>query len=655
MRIVKWIAGLVLFSLCFVFTGEFFQFYLENFTNDYYHAGRVNSDIQPDRYKEIFQICEKNNVGVFFVKYVAVSVDREECYIYATQSAYDELKYSSGITAGTCNSLISGSCVIAFNDALVYAENTDILGNLDFYFTGEEADIRLARKLINENEKTITALERNNSVSSWLYFAVWSMVLAFLLLLTWFAFQFDAKRLFVKISLGASKRNIILSFATMDAAVFIVEFIAAFLVLGRFFYVSYKIGYAAVMFAVFVLFNSLIYLTLYKYSYKEIFSGANLSQRLLSTCYVFKGIVFIITLAMVSLNVSVIAYYSRYLSVYTDIDRLNDSYVLRYELYEMDYEESVARQKYGTGRIFIESYLADNVTLDTMISERVCDDGSGNIQLIMANDNARDLIHSEEILNKIGKKDFYIFYPQGQEIPFSIEEILGYAEQDFAVDLENVSYEECCYSDNIRMAYFDLIEAAYGFEIAEDPVILYCNISPEKLQKISSGIPRVAVETMTVLYKIGTDELDKYREEYGFKSLERVPIVDICHEHRSLFERRILLNCVISGLLILIELSIVMSISRLEYMVNARKLAIKKILGYGMFKKCSAMIVLELITIAIGIVAVIVPAAATSYVEWYIPLVCSLAFVIIEGLLLLVSMSLFERSSEIKILKGGSL
>lgn len=655
MKIIKWMISLILFALCFATGSELFQSHVSHFTGGLLYTYLI--DVTPASYAAVREACDREDTGAFLMKYTADSIDCGECHIYATTKAAEVLCSGMDIRSGTYKSLLSGKCEIIFHDFAELEQSGQITGNRPIYFLGDESSIRATGKEINRDEKIISMLEKDKGGITGVIYAVWGSSMAFLLLLTWICIQFDRKKDFIRISMGQPRLKIMITGMAMDTVAYILAFILPSSVLSRIIYLSYRRGEIMLLFIVFIILNSLLYISIYEFSHKEIIYGANINQRLLSCCYVLKLVMSTAAIAGISLFVMLLAGNGRYLAMYDDINVFRDYYQLTFEL-EGEGSEDLRRLQMETmGRFFMDRYCDNTLALAAALTWT--EDGEGHYQpLLILNRASQPLIHQDSMKDLIKDKDFYLFIPRTEGTLFPDDEIGNFIYYTFGITEDRYSFEKVFYDDPVEILFFDLdnlFYLEYGFEKAVQPTFLYANISGEKLKEIGPPYPPYPIEGMTLMYRISEDDLELYRDTYGFRTLERISVVNTCNKHKALFLRNILLSGTTSGLLLFLSAVIIMVLSRLEYTINARLLSVRKMLGYSVVRKSAAMLLLNMIAIMISVAVNVMISILTGLFRWSLPLICGGVLLAAEFMLMVVVMSWFERKDSIKLLKGGLL
>lgn len=116
MKKVKFIFIFFLILLSFVFSGEFFQNYLNSFTSQFYYID-ISEDrdfTQPEIQAEVSRVSEKYNIDFFTVQRINESSHSCVSTVYCSKKAQDRLKkeYACG------KALSSNQFIIDHNEEL---------------------------------------------------------------------------------------------------------------------------------------------------------------------------------------------------------------------------------------------------------------------------------------------------------------------------------------------------------------------------------------------------------------------------------------------------------------------------------------------------------------------------------------------------------
>lgn len=653
MKKAKWIIGIFVILLCLILGSELYQNYVGMFTNQFFYFDISTSQNRNQVYHILTEAAEKQKIGVFAVEQNTESVYHHTTVIYATKKAKLTLTSNYDISKGTKNSLFSGTTKIIFKDFVNIIDNTNISR---YYFTGTKEQVTKLRDEVYTSFATSYIHKEDMTGSEWLILGVWIIATLFLLLLTWLDIQYQKKENFLLMSLGRSTQSIMSRNMLLDTIVFLGAFFTIYFLLSRYLYISYGFKLILSILFLFIILNDMLYLTLLKYDYKQILYGANMNERTLSNSYVLKAITMIGTIISLSINVSLIVENGRYLSYYESINNYREYGLLNItpELspFDKEYENEFERIKKD---IFLENYKQDKVAFSMSVANEV--DGS---PIIIINDNAKSLISNDKLISNIDDCDYHVFMPEEKVNLDDAQFALYTATMQFGEDIDQVSYEIIGYQSNTDVMYFDFkvsSKLSLGFDKIKNPVFVYCTLSEKQMELDSKKIENFEFgDTFNnFLFKLDKNDRNKIEHMRSVKNISYVNLVDQCNQYKSALLRVVLLNCIISGFLLLLETVIIVTIIKLEYMINAKILSLKKIFGYSIFSKNRMIFLLNLLAASISIITMVIASLMFKITEVPIVLIVGSFLTLIEVILITYNIIRLERTSVPKILKGGSL
>lgn len=655
MKKAKWIISVFIILLCFILGSELFQSYISTFSNRFFYFEVSVVDDRNNLYDLLTEYAEDSGIGVFSVERTTYNARHTEIKMYATNTAKAILENDYCIAAGTKQSLFSGTTDVIIREFSEIIKDSSIVR---YYFTGTKEQVTALRDMVYSTYAT-SYIHRENTVGTeWLIGAIWGVSLLFLLLLTWLDIQFQKKEIFLRLSLGSSAWHIIGKNVLADTVVFAGAFCIAYLVLERFVFLGYGLNLAITAMLVFIAINALLYLTLLKYDYKQILYGANVNRRTLSNSYVLKAITMIVAIASLSVNVALIAENGRYLGYYRDIYQYGD-YGLLYISPAMNVWADDYNNEYDIIKtdVFLNCYKQDKVGFSLS-----CAYDDAGIPIITLTDTVNGFISNRALLSGLGDYDYHVFVPEtnahnydAEDIAFALQSSIGL----FGQELDAACYEVIHY-DHSEVLYFDFLETSklpVGFDKVQNPLFVYCTLSDNQLDTIVQNTTDLMHGSTfnNFLFKLTEEEVTQISEIDGVKAVSYTSLVDQCDQYKSSLLRIVLLNSIISIFLLLLEMVIIVTIIKLEYMVNAKELSIKKILGYSVFSKNQTIFLLNLFGAIISIVTMIIVSLMFGVTKVSIVLLVGATLTAIEAGLIIFNILKLEKTSIPKILKGGSL
>ncbi len=597
----------------------------------------------------------EENAYAFTVSRIITAADNCTCEIFVTEGCKEILKENYGISEGVFESLLSGVTTVKISDLSEWAERSGTIREYPRYFIiGTEEQAKNVDDKLHAEDTVITHIRRDNRANLYIIVAgVWGIAFLFLLLLTWFSIQFDKKKDFLKISLGCSTAQIIIRAIIQDIVAFIVGFAAVYFVISQLAYVGYGITTLAIMFISFLILNSGLHLTLLKNNYKAILYGANLNQSLLVNCYALKTITSLVVIFSLSVIYVFISQNIDYIFLEDKVMSMGSYQFLNFQLSSIESDDDGREHQQNILKALRRDERIKNCSATALRLIEFETENGEEIELLQFNQKCKQFITIsgfEDIING-EDADYYVFVPRNKQSLIDYESLAYdyiYRRNSVADGSFSVSFHD--YGGNEKIFYFEPQEE-YGFNLSENPFIIYCALTDEELQQSGAAIANMERS----IFNISSETMDKLREAYGLDYLTGTSVEQVCERSYHIIKRIILLNCVLSLLLLLLEFFVISVIVRLEYMVNARLLTIQKILGYSLIQKHNMTLILNFVTIIGGIGINVLFSVFHEWFPWWYPLLCGAALLIFEVVLMIAIIQRYERVNAAKILKGGSL
>lgn len=654
MKKVKYILSIFIILICFILGGELFQNYVGSFSNQFYYFDLYNIDNREEVFRLLSEISDENDVGIFTVNNQTIDTLNYKSDIMLAEKASSILKSKYNISPGRYDSFFSGTTDITFSDFSEIINDSSIER---YYFTGSIEQVRNIRNKVYDDFATSYVHKENIVGNEWLINVIWIISCLLLLLLTWLDIQFQKKENFILISLGVSQKRLLLKNIIFDLLSMGIIFLIIYFSLSRFIYVGYGLKYIIIIFGAFLLVNGLLFLNLLGYDYKKVLYGANLNHSTLSNCYVLKAFSMIVATASLAVNISLITENANNLSLYKTIDKFDNYGFLDMQWDSTDIsdkDDAIELHENTQAQFFCDYYKKGKIAL--AVSDF---NDEHNIPYLIVNQNSNHLIE-KRLLDKIeSDKDFYIFVPKNyDDINDASEHALLITLELFGIDSDKVTYETIVYEEDTEMLYFEsnaTPKLVLGFDEIKNPVFTYCNISDKTLEEIVVDQSFQDGVAEDVMFRLDKNDISDITSEYNLKDITYTNVVDRCNQYKGSLMRVVLLNSVISIFMLIIESIIIITIIKMEYMVNAKVLSIKKILGYSIFQKNRLIFMLNIFSALIGICTMIIVSLMYKITKWYEVLFIGIFLIIIECIIIVYNIIKLEKTSITKILKGGSL
>lgn len=660
MKKVKFIVCFFLLLFCIAINGEIYQNYLDTFTLNFnYFDMSLRNSTLADTSEIVKTVAEENEVKVFFMQRNTLSAFTLSLDIFADEDVKEILNEKYEVQHGTYKSIFSGKTEIEFKPVSEAITNDE---EQRFYFIGETENVNKIRKALEKDYFLTLVKKESSTANKWVVTGVWVLFCLIMVLLTRLDIQFQKKENFILISLGRDKRKIIIKNIITDTFVLTGMFLIIKLILSRFSYTGYQADLSGMLFTVAICVNALFYLSMMNFDFKQVLYGANLKSSLLSDCYVIKAISMIITVAVLATNLVLISENLGMVKQYERIDILSEYKFVN--LKAMNY--SLLDDEDGISVLYpdlISCFSERDKIRTAEVSMRFNDT---EVLVKTDKETAPVLADIPEVELKDINSDFVIYIHSDSEekeekLESTIKHTKGMLKDKYK---ESITFKIVEYTNDKEVLYFDVDENSgnrNGFSVGENPVILICNISAEVFD-YESYLTKPIDNTM---FLITEEEIAELESSEAFKALgveiETMGVVERCNEYRANVMRTLLLSSVISVFMLLLELAIITTIIKLEYTINATESAIKKVIGYSVYKRNKTIFLLNLFAALIGVLTVVVAALMASFAklmglsQWYTVVLAGVGLLVLEWPVMLYYINKTEKTSVPKILKGGSL
>ena len=652
MKKLKWCIAIMMISLTFMLGSELYQNYLKTFTNQFYYF-EVNEPEKKEEAVEIVkEISEKRKVGVFAVSIFVDTAFSSEIKVYVTEDAIeilDECYVSEGVK----------ECVLSGKTSVIYEEfsklKDSVAASQKYYFTGTKEDVISIKKEISEqyNVSRFVRIEQADSFD-FLIWAVWGLVFGILLILTVFDIKLKSKEHFIQMSMGVRCKSLVIKNVLLDICAFVSIFGAICFVQSSIFDISYKWLEIIYIFVLFLVLNSSLYLNMFRYEYKQILYGAVINYKTLGNCYILKAISMIIAIITLALSMELVFENVRYLNMYDEIERYNDYYYLSIKAdtsMAKDFIESAQIYSDTKSKIFYDYYMKGKVALDVSI---IVDENDEPI--ISVNKYVKGLpkfIREAVDENYCG---YYIFIPQKKENDSMLaEDVYIRTKLSLTGFKDDTLYKTIIYDEDIEMLYFDSREVStlpFGFGKEKNPIIVYFSSMEHQIDYHDDLSDYVHDN---IMYHFTQEDLNMLKETYNLQKFKVTEVTEYCEQYRAYFWNKVIMVVGISLFMIVLEIIIMIVIIRTEYVVNAKELVVKKVLGYGMLKKNGELILLNLFSTLIAVGTMITIHFMYGVLDICNIFVAGALIYILEQIFMMYYIIKVERVNVSKILKGGCL
>lgn len=693
MKGVKLLCFSLLVAIGFAFAGESFIIYLTTFefqciyTEFYYNAspGGTKETMVSDIIKE----AENNGIGVFAVVDESQSSLKSTRKIYAANGADSYIKDNYGINQSLYKSIFSGSYNVEFYSFDKLIDNGEDMASVTtFYIIGDMESARNFKVELVQYAGKFPKFGNEKNYDMYVL-GIWGIIAAIILLLTYFEIQFNKKECYVCITLGTSVSRILLKSVLPDIITFVGVFFIEYTFLCKFTTAKFMFNKALIVLLVLIVSDFVFYsIGFSTFKIKKAFSGLSFTNKQLNFTYALKLGTLIITLCIISSNISqidrVFKYYQLrdFFDVYSDYVFVNFSYDMDSDNPEEIYNQEETEYDFDSTVRDIEFYLKQNENSNATMISHFSDEN-----VVTANTGAFEYLSGK--IDKLSSldmsRDFYILVSksmnknQADELVANAISSMNYIfSDDGKIDLKR-TYEIIYYQENINVCAINTYDDGMSFcEGLENPVIIYLNdyssvdekIAVLKQQKwqgdflvssIESELktPELVIfESDNALFKISEEELESFVSSHSDTHKLKYEITNAKEKYeyyKQAYDKLLILNGAASVLAMILQIIISFTIIKTEYSINAKELFIRKTLGYSTVENNKQLIMFSLIPLSLFIII--------SFALFIIIGMDIMIYYAIIGILLLAAEMLFitlftfkmERISIHNMIKGGIL
>lgn len=404
----------------------------------------------------------------------------------------------------------------------------------------------------------------------------------------------------------------------------------------QFYNPTYFIDISIIAIIIFLLLNSIIFLSLYFTDYKKDMGSRESSKSVLNLSYIYKIISIVLVIIVMSSCIELIHQGSDYYRQKIFFEEKKEySYIgfgsLHYdveELYTDAYQQFSEKEK-----------VFSLVNLDTF--------GEVNAEYLLGNSAAIEYLqaHIPDIGNFSFKEKIYFIIPDkwkdSQKIYDNSMEIwTSYYKGEY-------DYEFVPYKENVNIIYMaNSGNISTGF--MKNPIIILNNMPNDNKYWNSTYISNSS------LFNISDREWLSFisKHEFENETYYQTNAYDYYMHQWQLFKRNMFIGIVLFIVLIILESIIIRTIISYEYRVRAIELTLKKIFGYKLFERHKKLLLTTLISGIISLFIATIIFYLIGQTSIYI-LLGGLSILFIEMIILLFYINKTDKINIQKILKGG--
>jgi putative ABC transport system permease protein len=657
LKLIKYIVSFCVLFIGMLIIGESHIFRLNNFYTEFDNTTLYLQTDTTDKemVNDIVDSAARNEVEVFAFIRSPRSKFLTEFDLYGTTGVEEYINENLNIFEEEYRSLFLGDIQFTFND-MKYVPGIEKIH--DFYLIGSKEQVhQFKMDLIDKyagnhpKEGYVSKESRNTIVSIWL------LVISIILFLSFYDVVFQKKENLIRVSMGERIGKIIWKNILLDSFVVTLLFTLVLYILSKYTYVYFEFCISLLLFVILLFLNALLYLNLYFYNLKEVFSNVRGSKKLLSLNYSLKLVTAIITIFIISSNVALIFESFSLYKQKSFFEDHADYYYTRLEhrlIVNNDgsFTDRIKESTIAQAAFYREFFETFEATLLANAS------GILNGKGILANKNAFDYLLREikELRGLNLTKDIYFIIPEKMTDDAMIIDQMREAIRFYEGDNFTYNYDVVYYDDIVNIISIDE-NYINGSEFVKNPVIIYNNMSADVLQSQINDDSHKITFLHDIMYKITDDEFNRFIEEHDLTDqiVIKTNVLENYKNHWRNAKRTLYINLIFSMLVLCLEFIIISSLIKLDYEVNAIELSIKKVMGHSMLEKNSKIIIMTVITAIFSILSTVTVAIIIRLDEVFYLAIGGIVILVLEVSVILFYVRKIENAKIQKILKGGNI
>lgn len=678
----KYIISFFLFLAAFLFIGESYNYFLENFQNSYTQIGYYLPTGENEQHmnSDILEKANDFNASVFALEKTDAGAFSRTITIYSSDGVREILQDDWNIKSGNINSFFSGTTTFNFEP---FEKATEKIMQNCWYPDKSPDELY---EMVYPGMIDYSGAFRNEPVSNTskiVVGGVWLIVLLALLLLTTYDISYGQKEQSIRIILGADNKILKRKKIILDLFGFSLSSILAFIILLPFTTPEFEFFISLVCFAFVLLVNTLLLIWKMRIKQKTPLKKY-LSNKVLGFSMGLKCLTAILTVIVLSmtlgLSIEGIKLYSQkdYYEAQNNMIHADIAYPYDYDKMELFTGASEGRPPLNTKEQVQDNFLRYSYNkLDCSLlyshSYKKIAPRYGD-KYIFANlqglSSYKDFIPNwEELCVNEGT---YILLPEKYNVETVLNEflsfgnILGISEKDItgivtyknglSVVSEGRRDGEYDYSyqtknpvivlDTYDYGNLPLYEISYSLHEA-DPLngVIYKN-ADFLMQFIS--VKKEYEQIYTFANSCGSDVINPNLIEFSIET-----VGDWFNGLWKLQNRSLLISVILTLLLLILEIQITTLVLRISYETHAKELTIKKVLGYSMLERYRGFFLLSGVICATSLIGALLIFLFLKIGIIQYMIYGSLIVWAIDWIILIVLTKKNDRLEIQRVLKGG--
>lgn len=682
MKFIKYLIMLIAILAVAVCTGEFYQIHVSesgggDFVSFYID---VNTDLEKF-YEDVKNTAHENHVSAVCktVNSEGIGLQSKITFYFSDLNFADEYAGTLKIKEGYSKSLFLNGTNIAFDEITKCPQDGDVYIELIGNKNSEQAFVDSMGEKYDVNMQFLKG-ERAGYFSSEAFIiqiVLWVIACAVIAVLALYESMMVQKETAVRCSLGENPFKIYIKKVLTDSAVLVLLFSASFLFSSFFTNSLFAFGVSASLFGALLLVNAIALFPIFKVKIDRAFSGAAGSLSMLSASYTLKLITCVLTVLVAAMTIGSVSEVMKIKKQGDFFEQYKDySYIQM-----LPKSDSLnAKTPTATVKYRLQKEFFANTLLQTHYTNLLGLSDGVERELILCNKNAKEnLLKAIPGLTeeKISEEKMYVITPnyQGYEndTEFAQPDLTGTQGYFFCHEYE---VETVPYESDVYLTATNGTADKIGCEVYKNPIILFSNLDESELSIPNDAGTFKGIDEETgveiwdggldspyydqfLMFKVTDSEiqefLDKYNLELSGGTCSKVNVYENFEAEHDRAEKMMGIFLVLFLVLFLLETALISTVIRLDYSVNAKELAIKKVLGYSVFEKNRKIFAITIGVMALGIITSVVISSVYKIANPFTVAVGCGVLSAAEIIIIVLNIIKTEKAQLVKILKGGSL
>lgn len=634
MRYAKYVLICLCVVLSLLLTTELYKSYSADFDGyDHFIMRDISEGTLDDQLERIAYMLDQNELEYFLVNKIIEDSSRVTIELYcSSDEVRDRLQKEDRRAEGIYNSLFYGSVTISYGENFAafaeaaYTSETAYVCMIDAI--DDVTRLPYRSEYFSEN-----LIKGQVSISYLLLICfMWFLTALCVLLLSMVDSYIYPKTLFIQLTYGYPKKELIIKRLCEEAVGLTLAFFIPILLLHSFLILYIMPVTWWVMVFIMLAVNSVILLhPFWKFNCRAALGRGQHANRVLTACYGIRVVLLIVALLLCIVAVRQIGFYMKCQGLnnifqkYSGYAYVQTNYLDLAEQTRPGYEENnmVFREEATIPAIngtFYDVFVANEQAVELLEgilpeiagveAEKITIFFPDNMDVNDLEESGRDFMIASAREFSIEADIEYEYYPAGEILAF--------------LSIRSETDNCTVVNDDLTICY------------SENPIIIYYPKYSENSYYYTEGFVQMSLSE----FGNGTDYIDIYRSYTKTVSMYRMQcFMWIC------------ISVIFLGLLYLLRIVIL----KLEHSINAMELCLKKIYGMPLFERYDRMMAGTFMSYAIGMmISVALIYKKSGFNLW---LIFIIAFALFAGDMILATVEIYrwETTHVMKILKGGCL